>query len=160
MKNWKKVLLIAVAALTSVSFAACGDDEEEEVKGTVETTFVGKLGVSMADFSMDNVEGTVTYNNEDKTCKIVLKEVTFSKKMPMTMDLVIDGATYSNGTISGSNIETQAIMNGTTMSAGFTIENLQGSLKDGKVKISAAGKYGRGADSKQDLTVTYEGSKK
>ena len=161
MKNFKKLLLVAVAAL---SFAACGDDDDKKKDTTPKvnvSTFKGTFTVSWGNFSMDNNDVQTSCDDATKLCQIKLNSVTFSDKMPMQMDLVIDSVSFSanNGdtTLVGANLTPSAVMNGQTMNAGFPISAINGKISNGKLTLSLDGTY---TQMSMNMTLGYEGTRK
>ena len=161
MKNLKKLLLVAVAAL---SFTACGsdDDDKDEAKSQ---TFVGTVTVKaegLDDFTMDNVSVDAICDNGAKTCNIVMKQVTFAKGMAdrgMYMDCEFNGSQYtvsgSDTTLAGKDIPFLATMNGQTGDFGYSVPELTGKLNKSKLEISTSISSQRGS-----YTMTFSGKRK
>ena len=94
----KKSLIILAAA---ICFAACNQNEpdhsEEQKTNFAAAKYFEALGtnnVSMENFSLDSVrvEAVVT---SDTTLDICLYQISFSPKMPVTIDMVIPHVTYT-----------------------------------------------------------------
>lgn len=111
MKNFKKLLLIAVAAL---GFVACGDDDDDKDTPTPPTT------VAVSSFT-----GSVVYNGEQQdnitikttcknnTCTIDLNQITFAPNMP-SMDISVKDIVF---TVEG----TDTVLNATNVTATYTM---------------------------------------
>lgn len=159
MKNFKKLLLIALAV---VSFAACGDDNDEDEKKTPETSTSSFTGtVAVGDFSLSDVKVQTTCKNKEKTCSITMYQVTFSSQMPMRMDITMSDVPFtvsgSDTLISGSNVTTTYTLNGNTgnfSDVGYSIPSMSGTISKGKLTLSTSVGSSHG-----DMTMTYEGNR-
>lgn len=112
MKNFKKLLLIAVAAL---GFVACGDDDDDKDTTTSATTTV----------AVSSFTGSVVYNGEQQdnitikttcknnTCTIDLNQITFAPNMP-SMDISVKDIAF---TVEG----TDTVLNATNLTATYTM---------------------------------------
>lgn len=113
MKNFKKLLLIAVAVL---SFVACDDDEDDDKDTTTSATTT----VAVSSFT-----GSVVYNGEQQdnitikttcknnTCTIDLNQITFAPNMP-SMDISVKDIAF---TVEG----TDTVLNATNVTATYTM---------------------------------------
>lgn len=97
MKNLKKILLILVAVC---AFAACGDDDNKKEKQPTTVTSVFNGDVYVNDVNVvSNIDVNVKVYSKDKKCDVLMNNVKFSENMPMSLNMGIDGLTY---TVSGS----------------------------------------------------------
>lgn len=112
MKNFKKLLLVAVAAL---SFVACGDDDEDDIDTTTQATtsavssFTGSVVYN--DVQQDNV--TIKTTCKNNTCTIDLNQITFAQGMP-SMDISVKDIAF---TVEG----TDTVLNATNVAATYTM---------------------------------------
>ncbi len=138
MKNFKKLLLIAVAAL---SFVACGDDDDDDKDTTTQatTTNVVSSFTGSVTYNGTQQEGvTITTTCKNNTCTVDLNQITFSPNMPK-MDISLkDIAFIVEGTdtiLNATNVTATYTMMGSTAditSIGYSIPTVSGSInKDG-----------------------------
>ncbi|MBO6118075.1 MAG: hypothetical protein J6P44_05975 [Bacteroidales bacterium] len=173
MKNYKKLLLVAVAAL---SFAACGDDDDDDKKGgndqQTEVTnnvnvsvFNGESKIDNPAFSIDDVDVQTTCVDSTKTCDVLMQNVTFSEGMKQgmgLMDFAMNGVSFAvqNGdtVLTGANIEPEAFMHGQSAgSAGYVITSINGKITKGELTFEAVVHSSRG---NSDMNMTFTGKRK
>ncbi len=167
MKSLKKLLLVAVAAL---SFVACGDDDDKknDDSNTTKTENIsnwnGTLTVSsqLGDFEMADLSVITTCNGDTKNCKVEMNQVKFANQMPKQLDLVIDSLTFavSDGDtiITGANIASQYIKEGVLTNAGYTVTNITGKISNGKLTMDVSGSYT--AMNNMSINFSYSGDRK
>ncbi|MBR1627205.1 MAG: hypothetical protein IJ681_08690 [Bacteroidales bacterium] len=160
MNNLKKILLIAVAVL---SFAACGNDNEENKKNkdTVNSSlWVGNLTVTPENFQLDSLVVKTTCTSKTNTCKIEMNKVKFASAMPHQLDIIIDGVSFSvsNGDtiLSGANIASQYDKEGELADAGYLISSINGKISNGKLTATVEGTY----KNTRQINFLYEGTRK
>lgn len=142
MKNFKKLLLIAVAAL---SFVACGDDDDEDIDTTTQATTTGAVSsftgsVVYNDVQQDNV--TIKTTCKNNTCTIDLNQITFAQGMP-SMDISVKDIAFTvEGTdtvLSATNVTATYTMMGNTAdisSMGMSIPTVSGIINKGGATLT------------------------
>lgn len=113
MKNFKKLLLIAVAAL---SFVACGDDDDDDKDTTTQatTTNVVSSFTGSVTYNGTQQEGvTITTTCKNNTCTVDLNQITFAQGMPK-MDISLKDIAFS---VEG----TDTVLNATDVTATYTM---------------------------------------
>jgi len=151
-----KMKIVLLAALVVMAFASCDkeEDQKEDVVEVVSETYVGKLSVDQTDgtfFTMDSVSVDVNPVDGDSTVVMVMHGVTFSARMPVALDMTVNGIAYTSTTtnvsLSGNNLVPIAM--GGEFPA-YTITNYAGTITDGKLSFSmVCGKF----------PLTFTGSK-
>ena len=99
--NMKRILLALFAAALSLAQVACGTDEPEVILPETTGELTGSFSIVNSDgttFAMDNIRSD--YEILDGTVDITLYEISFSPRMPMTLDMTIPGVKLSQ--VSGS----------------------------------------------------------
>lgn len=155
----KHLQFFATLLIAGTMFTACGsedkkNDDPKPVEAVTADSFQGTFSVGNSDgttYTQENVD--VTYAVTD-TAGFVLtfKQVSFSPKMPVKIDMDIPNVTYANEngkiTLSGNEIIPYA-MGGEFPK--YTITNLLGTVNDGTLSVSM---------NCGSSPVTFEGSKK
>lgn len=94
--NMKRILPALFAAALSLALVACGTDEPEVVLPETTGELTGSFSIVNSDgttFAMDNIRSD--YEILDGTVDITLYEISFSPRMPMTLDMTIPGVKIS-----------------------------------------------------------------
>lgn len=94
--NMKRILPTLFAAALSLAPVACGTDEPEVVLPETTGELTGSFSIVNSDgttFAMDNIRSD--YEILDGTVDITLYEISFSPRMPMTLDMTIPGVKLS-----------------------------------------------------------------
>lgn len=94
--NMKRILPALFAAALSLAPVACGTDEPEVVLPETTGELTGSFSIVNSDgttFAMDNIRSD--YEILDGTVDITLYEISFSPRMPMTLDMTIPGVKIS-----------------------------------------------------------------
>lgn len=94
--NMKRILPALFAAALSLAPVACGTDEPEVVLPETTGELTGSFSIVNSDgttFAMDNIRSD--YEILDGTVDITLYEISFSPRMPMTLDMTIPGVKLS-----------------------------------------------------------------
>lgn len=152
MNRIKTLILFALCAVMAI---ACenGHNNELPKKPEDKRCFVGSMNVDQNDgtmFTLNDVQ--VDYElHDDNTLNFVMYDVKFASAMPLKLDMVVEGVTYSvdgnTYTLSGDGIVPYA-MGGPFEK--FTITRLEGSITDEQMTLSfMCGEY----------PVTYSGTK-
>lgn len=92
----KRILPTLFAAALSLAPVACGTDEPEVVLPETTGELTGSFSIVNSDgttFAMDNIRSD--YEILDGTVDITLYEISFSPRMPMTLDMTIPGVKLS-----------------------------------------------------------------
>lgn len=137
----KKLLFLVLCAFAMVA-TSCDDEEKFDKPDVVTgaTAYVGTLSVTQGDgsvFTKDSITVEVNYNDSTSTASLYMKQVKFAERMPVTLDMLIDGVSYKTVgetiEISGNNIVPEAM--GGEFPA-YTITNLAGTLTKGNADFS------------------------
>lgn len=94
--NMKRILPALFAAVLSLALVACRTDEPEVVLPETTGELTGSFSIVNSDgttFAMDNIRSD--YEILDGTVDITLYEISFSPRMPMTLDMTIPGVKIS-----------------------------------------------------------------
>lgn len=94
--DMKRILQALFAAALSLALVACGTDEPEVVLPETTGELTGSFSIVNSDgttFAMDNIRSD--YEILDGTVDITLYEISFSPRMPMTLDMTIPGVKIS-----------------------------------------------------------------
>lgn len=92
----KRILPTLFAAALSLAVVACGTGEPEVVLPETTGELTGSFSIVNSDgatFAMDNIRSD--YEILDGTVDITLYEISFSPRMPMTLDMTIPGVKIS-----------------------------------------------------------------
>jgi hypothetical protein len=166
MKILKKLLLVAVAALT---FVACGDDDNEEDNNSTTkieniSNWNGTLTVTsqLGDFEMSDLGVVTTCTDSSKNCKVEMNQVKFANQMPKQLDLVIDGLTFSvsdgDTIITGTDISSQYVKEGELLDAGYAVTSISGKISNGKLSMDVTGSYT--SMNNMSINFSYAGERK
>jgi len=144
----RKMKIVLLAALVVAAFVSCEKDEDqkEAVVEVVSETYVGSLSVNQNDgtfFTLDSVSVEVNPTDGDSTLNMIMRGVKFSSRMPVSLDMTVNGIAYTSTTtnvsLSGNNIIPIA-MGGEFPD--YTITNYVGTITDGVLSFSmVCGKY-------------------
>lgn len=94
--DMKRIFQALFAATLSLALVACGTDEPEVVLPETTGELTGSFSIVNSDgttFAMDNIRSD--YEILDGTVDITLYEISFSPRMPMTLDMTIPGVKIS-----------------------------------------------------------------
>lgn len=90
----KKTVFIMLALAAVLAGCDKSDKEDEKVKNTPETTeYSGTLTVNASTGAFDSENIKVTFNTTEKadSASIILYQVKFSPRMPVTLDVTVPG---------------------------------------------------------------------
>ncbi len=93
-----KLIAAVTAVLLSLSMVSCGTKEEPEVLPDPQGEFTGSFSIVNSDgttFSMESVRAG--YEVGEGVVDITLYGVSFSPRMPMTLDMTIPGVAIGKG---------------------------------------------------------------
>lgn len=152
MNNMKQIFFLALSAILLMS-CENGDNNNLPNKPTAKSCYTGTMNVDQKDGTMYTQEDVeVDYEiHDDATLNFVMYDVKFAKGMPLKLDMVVEGVSYTEAdgvyTLSGDGIIPYA-MGGPFEK--FTITQLEGSISDGAMTLSfMCGEY----------PVTYSGTR-
>ena len=84
-----KHMLMALAAVAAIG---CNKNNPEETVGPKEGSYVGTVTVNSTSgevFDNENIEVTFTPSEDGKTATLVMYQIKFTPRMPMTLDITI-----------------------------------------------------------------------
>ena len=84
-----KHMLLALAALAAIG---CNKNNPEETAGPKEGAYVGTVTVNSTSgevFDNENIEVSFTPSEDGKTATLVMYQIKFTPRMPMTLDITI-----------------------------------------------------------------------
>ena len=90
-----KHMLLALAALAAIG---CNKNTPEETAGPKEGSYVGTVTVNSTSgevFDNENIEVSFTPSEDGKTATLVMYQIKFTPKMPMTLDVTIPDVNIS-----------------------------------------------------------------
>ncbi len=130
-----------MCAVALISFAACSNDDGDEFLIEPElTTFTGDFVIDQNDgtsFTDKGVKVSISFDLDKQIASMVFYQAKFSPKMPVRLDMVINGVGYSAGkndiTISGNKIVPMA-MGGNFEQ--YTITGLVGKITSSDIRFS------------------------
>lgn len=156
MKNFKKVLLVALA-ICSFTFVACDDDDDDNkvTNKTAVSTFAGDVYVC-ENLVASNIDVTLTSKTKKETCDVMMYGVKFSPNMPMTMDMGIEGLSYvvSNGDTIATGSALHPTVGGQAYDS-YTFNNVECIYNAESMTISMEVESNHGT-----MTMSFSGSRK
>ncbi len=90
-----KHMLLALAALAAIG---CNKNTPEETAGLKEGSYVGTVTVNSTSgdvFDNENIEVSFTPSEDGKTATLVMYQIKFTPRMPMTLDVTIPEVSLS-----------------------------------------------------------------
>ncbi len=90
-----KHMLMALAALVAIG---CHKNNPEETAGPKEGSYVGTVTVNSTSgdvFDNENIEVSFTPSEDGKTATLVMYQIKFTPRMPMTLDVTIPDVNIS-----------------------------------------------------------------
>ena len=90
-----KHMLLALAALAAIG---CNKNTPEETAGPKEGSYVGTVTVNSTSgdvFDNENIEVSFTPSEDGKTATLVMYQIKFTPRMPMTLDVTIPEVSLS-----------------------------------------------------------------
>ena len=90
-----KHMLMAVAAVAAIG---CNKNTPEETAGPKEGSYVGNVTVNSTSgdvFDNENIEVSFTPSEDGKTATLVMYQIKFTPRMPMTLDVTIPDVNIS-----------------------------------------------------------------
>ena len=90
-----KHMLLALAALAAIG---CNKNTPEETAGPKEGSYVGTVTVNSTSgdvFDNENIEVSFTPSEDGKTATLVMYQIKFTPRMPMTLDVTIPDVNIS-----------------------------------------------------------------
>ena len=90
-----KHMLLALAALAAIG---CNKNNPEETVGPKEGSYVGTVTVNSTSgdvFDNENIEVSFTPSEDGKTATLVMYQIKFTPRMPMTLDVTIPEVSLS-----------------------------------------------------------------
>ncbi len=152
MKNWKKILIMAAVPLM---FLSCDEDDKHDDRN--ESDFKGTVTVNNGAFTMNNIKVETEYTDATSGCTIEIDDVSFSDKMPVTMDMTIKGVKFSveNGDtiLTGANLNPEIEIGDRDMFNLFPIETLTGRATKSGLVLDINGKY----QDTMSISIHYDG---
>ena len=132
-----KHMLLALAALAAIG---CNKNNPEETVGPKEGSYVGTVTVnstSGAVFDNENIEVSFTPSEDGKTATLVMYQIKFTPRMPMTLDITIPDV---NITAEGQDIKLECAEVVPIAMGGpfpnYTVTNLTGKISGGELTFS------------------------
>ena len=90
-----KHMLMALAAIATIG---CAKNNPEETVGPKEGSYVGTVTVNSTSgevFDNENIEVSFTPSEDGKTATLVMYQIKFTPRMPMTLDITIPEVSIS-----------------------------------------------------------------
>ena len=90
-----KHMLLALAAVAAIG---CNKNNPEETVGPKEGSYVGTVTVNSTSgdvFDNENIEVSFTPSEDGKTATLVMYQIKFTPRMPMTLDITIPDVNIS-----------------------------------------------------------------
>jgi len=132
-----KHMLLALAALAAIG---CNKNNPEENVGPKEGSYVGTVTVNSTSgdvFDNENIEVTFTPSEDGKTATLVMYQIKFTPRMPMTLDVTIPDV---NITTEGQDIKLECAEVVPLAMGGpfpnYTVTNLTGKISGGELTFS------------------------
>lgn len=152
----QRFFFLALVAL-GFTFLACDEpDPEQEQPGVTEATYSGTLSVDQLDstfYVTENVLVSVKPVEASNSLRLVMHQVRFSPRMPLSLDMTIEGLTFVTDMDGGFNLSGDSLVPLAMGGAfpAYLIKNLTGHLSDNVLNLSlTCGQY----------PMTYSGSRK
>ena len=132
-----KHMLLALAALAAIG---CNKNNPEETAGPKEGAYVGTVTVNSTSgevFDNENIEVSFTPSEDGKTATLVMYQIKFTPRMPMTLDVTIPDV---NITAEGQDIKLECAEVVPLAMGGpfpnYTVTDLTGKISGGKLTFS------------------------
>ena len=132
-----KHMLMALAALAAIG---CNKNNPEETAGPKEGAYVGTVTVNSTSgevFDNENIEVSFTPSEDGKTATLVMYQIKFTPRMPMTLDITIPDV---NITAEGQEIKLECAEVVPIAMGGpfpnYTVTDLTGKISGGKLTFS------------------------
>ena len=132
-----KHMLLALAALAAIG---CNKNNPEETAGPKEGAYVGTVTVNSTSgevFDNENIEVSFTPSEDGKTATLVMYQIKFTPRMPMTLDITIPDV---NITAEGQDIKLECAEVVPIAMGGpfpnYTVTNLTGKISGGELTFS------------------------
>ena len=132
-----KHMLLALAAVAAIG---CNKNNPEETVGPKEGSYVGTVTVNSTSgevFDNENIEVTFTPSEDGKTATLILYQIKFTPRMPMTLDVTIPDV---NITAEGQDIKLECAEVVPLAMGGpfpnYTVTDLTGKISGGKLTFS------------------------
>ena len=140
MKNLKKMMMMALVALSMTSFVGCSDDDKDEVVPEPEFSWDYKEGffVTKPSGTTDEIKGSgdkvlsVDFYKESKS--LVVNNFKPAAMMPVQDILVITGVTVKE--VNGKTTFSAETLTTKGMFAGTVVNKIEGEIIDGKAMFS------------------------
>ena len=132
-----KHMLLALAALAAIG---CNKNNPEETAGPKEGAYVGTVTVNSTSgevFDNENIEVSFTPSEDGKTATLVMYQIKFTPRMPMTLDITIPDV---NITAEGQDIKLECAEVVPIAMGGpfpnYTVTNLTGKISGDELTFS------------------------
>ena len=132
-----KHMLMALAAVAAIG---CNKNNPEEVVEPKEGSYVGTVTVNSTSgevFDNENIEVSFTPSEDGKTATLVMYQIKFTPRMPMTLDITIPDV---NITAEGQEIKLECAEVVPLAMGGpfpnYTVTDLTGKISGGKLTFS------------------------
>ena len=132
-----KHMLLALAALAAIG---CNKNTPEETAGLKEGSYVGTVTVNSTSgdvFDNENIEVSFTPSEDGKTATLVMYQIKFTPRMPMTLDVTIPDV---NITAEGQDIKLECAEVVPLAMGGpfpnYTVTNLTGKISGDELTFS------------------------
>ncbi len=132
-----KHMLLALAAVAAIG---CNKNNPEETVGPKEGSYVGTVTVNSTSgevFDNENIEVSFTPSEDGKTATLVMYQIKFTPRMPMTLDVTIPDV---NITAEGQEIKLECAEVVPIAMGGpfpnYTVTNLTGKISGGELTFS------------------------
>lgn len=132
-----KHMLMALAAVAAIG---CNKNNPEETAGPKEGSYVGTVTVNSTSgevFDNENIEVTFTPSEDGKTATLILYQIKFTPRMPMTLDVTIPDV---NITTEGQDIKLECAEVVPIAMGGpfpnYTVTNLTGKISGDELTFS------------------------
>jgi hypothetical protein len=132
-----KHMLLALAAVAAIG---CNKNNPEETVGPKEGSYVGTVTVNSTSgevFDNENIEVSFTPSEDGKTATLVMYQIKFTPRMPMTLDVTIPEVSIST---EGQDIKLECAEVVPIAMGGpfpnYTVTNLTGKISGGELTFS------------------------
>ena len=132
-----KHMLMALAAVAAIG---CNKNNPEEVVEPKEGSYVGTVTVNSTSgevFDNENIEVSFTPSEDGKTATLVMYQIKFTPRMPMTLDITIPDVSIST---EGQDIKLECAEVVPLAMGGpfpnYTVTNLTGKISGGELTFS------------------------
>ena len=132
-----KHMLLALAALAAIG---CNKNNPEETVGPKDGSYVGTVTVNSTSgevFDNENIEVSFTPSEDGKTATLVMYQIKFTPRMPMTLDITIPDV---NITAEGQEIKLECAEVVPIAMGGpfpnYTVTNLTGKISGDELTFS------------------------